>query len=650
MPPTPRLPILVGITGHRDILPAALPAIRRSVEDVLRALKDALGASLTVVTALAEGADQLVATVALELGIAVIAISPMPLERYSLTMDSPGGKDALDRLWTNQNLVQRLELPLVPAQQGATPDPAQQDAVQYEQLGLVLSRQSHILLALWNGDDPEPPKERPNVQRRTRGGSVHVVKMRQMGERSEVLPDTILRSPLFSRLPPILEMVRSGPILHLVTPRQRDNGDCSQDADGIRRTAGALLWWSDLPAQRPGGLWHRLRTIGHAPSKKSDAGGWSPLEAAGLAGMLPSEIYRICETNKQLMRRTEEAPEAIRRSSAYLCPEGELIAGRDIPALRRLRDLFGMINSDASYFQARLLGNWSPGLPWPKNGTPVRPGMLIWFASAVPVATLCFELYSEYGHDWGWLALYLIVIAAPLLTYLLIVKRGAWQARYQDHRALAEGLRVQFFWAASGVTAAVSDSYLRHQTGMLGWIRLALRGPALDGLAAALTFQGPDPCFVRQHWIKDQMAYFEREGGRQEKAAAIMLRLARATVVALMALIIGLFTYVVTHHGALPHFEPAWVAELPLVALGTLPAVAAFFIITAEARAYEENAHAYALAYNLFAQAERQSDRIARNDVAGWRDLLLALGQEALTENANWIATHRNRPVASKIG
>lgn len=50
------------------------------------------------------------------------------------------------------------------------------------------------------------------------------------------------------------------------------------------------------------------------------------------------------------------------------------------------------------------------------------------------------------------------------------------------------------------------------------------------------------------------MAYFEREGGRQAKAAAIVLRLARAIVVALMALVVGLFTYLVTHHGALPHF------------------------------------------------------------------------------------------------
>lgn len=89
---------------------------------------------------------------------------------------------------------------------------------------------------------------------------------------------------------------------------------------------------------------------------------------------------------------------------------------------------------------------------------------------------------------------------------------------------------------------------------------------------------------------------------------------------------------------------------MPLVAFGTLPADAAFFIIAAEARAYEEKVHAYAEAYSLFDQAKRQSDRIARNDVAGWRDLLLALGQEALTENANWTATHRNRPVANKIG
>jgi hypothetical protein len=86
------------------------------------------------------------------------------------------------------------------------------------------------------------------------------------------------------------------------------------------------------------------------------------------------------------------------------------------------------------------------------------------------------------------------------------------------------------------------------------------------------------------------------------------------------------------------------------VILGTVPAFVAFCVIIAEGRAYEEHAHACAQVHDVFAEAERQSGRLGPDNAAEWRDLLLALGHEALTENATWIHTHRGRPVANKIG
>jgi hypothetical protein len=365
---------------------------------------------------------------------------------------------------------------------------------------------------------------------------------------------------------------------------------------------------------------------------------------------LPKAFAHIRQAGDRIAQRARGAPGEATASSSYLCPDDELKAARNLPELRRLRRLFGGADADANYFQERLLGSWSPGLPWPKGRTPVRPGMLLWFASAVPLATLCFELFTEYGKHVAWLALYIVAIAGPLLAYLIAVRHGDWQARYQDHRALAEGLRVQFFWAASGVTSAVSDSYLHHQTGTLGWIRLALRGPALDGLAAALSVRSPDSAFVRKRWMHDQVAYFKREGQKQEIASAAMRRLTSAAIACLAVLALALLFAALANGGSLPELEPGWATELSLVVLGTLPALAAFFVIIAEARAYEEHAHAYAQSLNLFAAAERRAAQLDPADVSGWRDLLLELGQEALTENAVWIATHRSRPVANRIG
>ena len=58
--------------------------------------------------------------------------------------------------------------------------------------------------------------------------------------------------------------------------------------------------------------------------------------------------------------------------------------------------------------------------------------------------------------------------------------RGAWHRKYLDYRTLAEGLRVQFYWAAAGVTSGnvtkfAHDNFLQMQDTELGWIRNVMR-------------------------------------------------------------------------------------------------------------------------------------------------------------------------------
>jgi hypothetical protein len=98
------------------------------------------------------------------------------------------------------------------------------------------------------------------------------------------------------------------------------------------------------------------------------------------------------------------------------------------------------------------------------------------------------------------------------------------------------------------------------------------------------------------------------------------------------------------------HPEPHWLGEVPILVLGMLPASAAFFVIVAEGRAYEAQAHAYARAGAVFRRAAARADALRPDDRQGWRELVLAVGREALAENAAWLEAHRQRPVASKAG
>jgi hypothetical protein len=137
-PDLPPFPIVVGVTGHRDIVSGAQEAVRTAVRAVLQGLKAEFEDALHVMTAL--GADQLVADEAEKLELKTIAVSPMPLATYRAMVANP---DRLDHHW--HRAVLKLELPELcdPAESGY-------EELHYEQLGAAVPRLP-FALALWDG-------------------------------------------------------------------------------------------------------------------------------------------------------------------------------------------------------------------------------------------------------------------------------------------------------------------------------------------------------------------------------------------------------------------------------------------------------------------------------------------------------------------
>lgn len=145
------LNFVVGITGHRDLAPGALDATRDAVKTTLETLKGQLGdADLQVDCGMAVGADQLVAEVAIELGIQVHAVLPMPRSMYE---DDFTGDDlvTLARLLESPGVTVH-ELPLPPGMdpQKAAMQGPERDRL-YARLGDYLVRRANLLLALWDG-------------------------------------------------------------------------------------------------------------------------------------------------------------------------------------------------------------------------------------------------------------------------------------------------------------------------------------------------------------------------------------------------------------------------------------------------------------------------------------------------------------------
>lgn len=162
--------LCVGVTGHRaDLLPPELvPALRERVRQTLGLIAEAGAALLErepdcfaaaaprmrFVSPIADGADQIAAEVALELGWELEAILPFERSAYRASLGNHGSKERFDALLERAGCV--LELPGDPS-----------DGLDaYVMTGRATVAHCDILIAVWDGKPP-----------RGRGGTGEVVQL-----------------------------------------------------------------------------------------------------------------------------------------------------------------------------------------------------------------------------------------------------------------------------------------------------------------------------------------------------------------------------------------------------------------------------------------------------------------------------------------
>ena len=599
-PPPIAVPVIVGVTGHRDLPGGEIAALRLQLHDMLGTLRH-LFPSLQMACALAQGADQLAAQVAIELGIPLLAILPMPFAAYRLTL--PGAaQPELDRLWHLATLT--LELPWVAGEPSAKN--------QYEQLGLLLARRSHILLAIWDGlEDAQ--------EEAFRGGTAHVVSVRQTGSQQGAV---FSNSRLFPESPSRLDLAPGGPILHLPASRGGPDGVARPPA-----VARPRLWRDDFaPGTKP--HWQTPHDLS--------------------ARNFPS-LLGILALNADI---AATAPVQVRRHLRHLSPPGapDPALGAAKAAMAWLRQIQVGIDLAAQAKQMRLVGPRPTG-PGLRRRIFRRPGAHLVFALVVPLAVLSFELYSNIDRNLGFLAGYLGILALALAYDNLHVKRHSWQAKFQDYRAMAEAMRVQLFWALSSVPEAVPDSYLRKQRDELGWIRDALQGPALWAACVALAVDRPARALVEAGWLEDQKRFFVGNGGGG-KAAENKRRFTRYQNALFIFVASGVLAGLVVFFLQVFQLKNPELINGLITLVGFLPAVGAYCSIYAERLAFEQQAQAYAGMGRVFTRAlteARQIEPGAECDDA-FRSLMKEVGREALDENAEWLKEHRKRPIQFSTG
>ncbi|MEJ8567827.1 hypothetical protein [Elongatibacter sediminis] len=560
--------LTIGVTAHRDLVATEIPVLESRVRGFLQGLQARFpDLELELLSPLAAGGDQLVARVALDLGVSLIAVLPMAQSEYERDFES---SEELRRFRGLIDAAGRVvELPLHDGSE-LTPDATAASIRdrQYAQAGVFISNHCQVLLALWDGH------ELPLV-----GGTAQVIRyhLSAVMEGFEA-PDTSAH---------LLADSENDLACHIVCSRDRPKGE---PAAGLKPME--QYWITSQHGRLPG-------------------------------ADMPAE-YAIMLDRLQAFERDRARLEA-----ADL--EGRGLLDDELPGAPP--------PESARYVEALHVAADRLALKYQKR---VNRGLYGIHTLAILMG-LVFIVYSEYPAPdflvWIFLALFFAGVALHVAG-----DRREWHRKYLDYRALAEALRVQFYWNLAGVVEANSvafayENFLQKQDVELGWIRHVMRAASLlrtRGEEADPAWTG----WVIERWVGDtgsggQLAYYSRKEVQNSNNYHRTEWLGRVCLWSGIgiAFILGLAS------GVLSESQQA----ILLVLMGMLPLIAGVRDTISHKKAEKELIKQYRFMARIFTNA-RQLLR-GSTDLAFRRRVLKALGEAALEEGAEWILMHRSRPL-----
>jgi hypothetical protein len=546
-----RLPIVLGAVGHRHLDPADAALYRDQISLLIRDLRHRYPTTpLRVISPLAEGADCLIAEVALAHRCELLV--PLPMEPDEYEKDFPQSVD------TFRALLKRIpahNVFVLPAE-GEPCHAADEEWRNrcYAAAGIYVATHCHVLVALWDG-----------VEAQTGVGTGAVVRLKLEGTwLSHGRPNHGLDTP------------DSGPVYHIMARRPNQ----------VVESCGVGRWL--YPAESDAGafelIFGRMQRFNSDPARIRVA---ERIEA-GATSLLPEIADRPASDR------------GIATAFAFADQMSSLYRNMTLRVLRGVLSLAAILAMTYEFY-AEIL--------------PVR---------AVPVAYLA--LFATICLVYGW------------------QRRVDAQGRYLDYRAVAEGLRVQFYWRLAGLRDDVCANYLRKQLDELRWIREALRGASAVAPASNARLDR-----VVSHWIRGQSEFY------RGRAAHLQHRHHRIDAFSLAFVVAGLLAtaLLVVFWEPLEHTEKLhrWVVLL----MGFAPIGAALWEAYGEKMGLRSQANQYARFAVVFRRAQNIADHLGAEPASAERHaaecrLVLQLGRESLMENGDWVLLLRERPIVVPKG
>ena len=141
-----RIPLVFGVSGHRDLLPADLPKLSEQLRSIFARFRAAYPSTpFKLITPLAEGADRLAAEAALAVEIGLLV--PLPMEQQEYERDFATDESISEFRALLAKADSHWEIPAALNLTG-------KDRIrQYAEVGDLIARHSHVLILFWDGRD-----------------------------------------------------------------------------------------------------------------------------------------------------------------------------------------------------------------------------------------------------------------------------------------------------------------------------------------------------------------------------------------------------------------------------------------------------------------------------------------------------------------
>jgi hypothetical protein len=138
-----KLPYIIGVVGHRNIVEESKEDASNHFEKILKRYKTKYpNTPILVVTSLAEGADQLIAEVAIKVeGVFLGVLIPMGIEKYLETFSSDSAREEFNKFCAKAIFVRDTSIDMV----------YEDNSDAFRSNTRELSNNADLLIALWDG-------------------------------------------------------------------------------------------------------------------------------------------------------------------------------------------------------------------------------------------------------------------------------------------------------------------------------------------------------------------------------------------------------------------------------------------------------------------------------------------------------------------